>query len=186
MLLNLVTGVFVDTAHSMRKHDRRRELDRGLISSAEKAGISMDDDVSDQMFGALLKRHGMSRFLEVQDMDETTCRRVFALLRERNGGRLSLNDFIVYYQRLRGLGNAIELAGLHLTDAKYRRHATEQFRCLRSLSETNEELLLQLQRAIAGHLRPVAMADHTALPYCHMAVGGRVVHGRCFGQRFVR
>lgn len=114
VLLNLVTGVFVDTAQRMRERDRHKELRLGLERAIKKTGVRINQLVSNEEFAQLIEHKDMLAFLKGHHLNDDSVRTVFYLLHKKEG-KLSPGRFIDFCLRLQGVGNAIELAKLHLT-----------------------------------------------------------------------
>jgi len=114
VLLNLVTGVFVETAQRKRDHDTQDELQQKLKQALRKAGLRLDALISPFEFHALLAQEEMVAYLKGHNMDEASMMSVFKLLFDKHRGRITPQEFLTFCLRLEGAGATIELGKMHL------------------------------------------------------------------------
>lgn len=114
VLLNLVTGVFVETAQRKRDHDTQDELEQKLKRALRKAGLRLDAFIAPFEFHALLAQEEMVAYLKGHNMDEASMMSAFKLLFDRHRGRITPQEFLTFCLRLEGAGATIELGKMHL------------------------------------------------------------------------
>jgi len=119
VMLNLVTGVFVDSAHQMRESDEERQLTESLRRCSHEVGIEVDELISEKQFEDLLKNKSMCTYLDKHSLPRKTVYEYFCLISGKKG-RLSVQDFLGRCFKLKGLGAAIELAKNQLDAANER------------------------------------------------------------------
>jgi len=112
VMLNLVTGVFVEGAQRIIKEDRDNELVRQVC----KLFILTDDDASHTLSWTEFEEHledtQMDIFFEAVDLNRQHARVLFDLLDADNSGTLSVEEFVRGCLRLKGPARSIDLANL--------------------------------------------------------------------------
>lgn len=112
VMLNLVTGVFVQGAQRIVKQEEDAELNRIVC----KAFGSVDDDnsmnVSFQEFMSHLNDGFLDQYFSALDLSKSQAATLFMLLDVDNSGTLNVDEFVRGCMRLRGPARSIDLAAL--------------------------------------------------------------------------
>jgi hypothetical protein len=119
VMLNLVTGVFVEGAQRITKEDK----DQFLIKSLQKFFNICDDDasftLSYQEFKDHLESNGMEAYFKAADLDKKDARQMFKLLDTSGqkgdagaGSHLTIEEFVSGCMRLKGPARSVDLAAL--------------------------------------------------------------------------
>merc|ERR1719326_836439 len=94
VLMNLVTGVFVEGAQRMTKADREKELSR----MATKIFRMVDDDLSEQISRIEFNRHmrqgNLDAYLTAVDLDRAAADNLFEILDADKSNTISVPEFI--------------------------------------------------------------------------------------------
>lgn len=139
VLLNLVTGVFVETAQRKKDHDTQDELQQKLKRALKKADLRLDALISVPDFRELLAQEEMVAYLKGHNMDEASMMSVFKLLFERHQGCITPQEFLTFCLRLEGTGATIELGKLHLQTSK----DLQEIQMSRSRDRTKDKKAIQ-------------------------------------------
>jgi hypothetical protein len=110
ILMNLVTGIFVDSAAANIREDKDLRLvnqirELFIVGDADKTGNISWLEFVDQLNNPL-----MEEYFKVIDLDMSEARGFFDLLDLEGTGRISSEDFVMGCLRLRGPARAIDLA----------------------------------------------------------------------------
>jgi len=112
VLLNLVTGIFVDSA----ARNLREEQEFQLVNQIREMFIESDEncsgDISWTEFERQLMKPEMDAFFRLLDLDRSEAAGFFGLLDIDNSGKVSAEEFVMGCLRLRGEARAIDLATL--------------------------------------------------------------------------
>lgn len=110
-MLNVITGVFVESAMEVAKEDRRQNLMREMLQllSTNKE-IVMSDTIRREEFLMLVNTPQMERFLQAVDLDIDEAIDVFTILDVQHEGEIRTRDFVNGCMRMYGTAKAIDLA----------------------------------------------------------------------------
>lgn len=94
VMLNLVTGVFVEGAQRIAKEERQRDLIKVVRSLHAIAETSGDGEVSWSEFEGCLESKAMQDFLKAFDMDAHKAKAIFEVVDTDKSGTISLEEFV--------------------------------------------------------------------------------------------
>jgi len=118
VLMNLVTGVFVEGAQRLTKEDR----DKDLSKMAHKVFRAVDDDgsseISKEEFNRHIKDGKLDGYLAAVDLDVTAADNLFELLDRDHTDSIDVIEFIEGCLRLRGPPRSADVAQLLLETRK--------------------------------------------------------------------
>merc|ERR1711907_899081 len=110
VMLNLVTGVFVEGAQRIVAEDR----DADLIKHAKKIFNMLDDsddnEISWEEFLTHLQDPSMNEFFKILGISRTDAKDLFMLLDRDKSGLLTLKEFVNGCLQLRGHAKSLDLA----------------------------------------------------------------------------
>lgn len=132
VMLNLVTGVFVESAHVLSRRDKKMELMRKMHMVLEVADIGKEGQIRWQEFRDQLQVPEVIAFFEAINMDLTEAETVFQLLDSAGEGSVSAEDFVLGGLRLQGPAKAIDLAKMQLENTLSTQALLQKIGSLRS------------------------------------------------------
>jgi len=94
VMLNLVTGVFVEGAQRIAKEEKEQELIKSVQKLCVLADTSGDWEITWEEFEANLSSQEMITYLKAFDMDSSQARDIFYVLDTNDSGTVSLEEFI--------------------------------------------------------------------------------------------
>jgi len=110
VMLNLVTGVFVESAQRIMKEDKDAEL----VAMASKIFLATDVDGSSEIsydeFQNQMERGGMQEYVKAIGIGEEELSHLYELLDQDDSGTVNAGEFIKGCLRLRGPARALDLA----------------------------------------------------------------------------
>lgn len=110
VMLNLVTGVFVDAAQRIAKEDKDNEL----VKQVCKMFVLADEDESHEISWPEFKKHlsdpGMDAYFKTLDLTREEAGDLFHLLDVDQSGYLTVEEFVRGCMRLRGPARSVDLA----------------------------------------------------------------------------
>lgn len=119
VMLNLVTGVFVDSAQRIIKRDKEEEQ-HGIARSIFKSTDESDDGLIQWAeFQQHLDNPKMEEFFKAIDISMCEARGLFHLLDRDGAGAITLEEFVMGCARLRGWARSVDLAVLSRDHATY-------------------------------------------------------------------
>eukprot|EP00439_Symbiodinium_sp_Y106_P084176 s2_g25.t1 len=92
VMLNLVTGVFVEGAQRIAKEEKEQELIKSVQKLCVLADTSGDWEITWEEFEANLSSQEMITYLKAFDMDSSQARDIFYVLDTNDSGTVSLED----------------------------------------------------------------------------------------------
>lgn len=111
-MLNIVTGVFVDSALMTARHDK----DVDLVNTLREVFLNTDEDGTGTISLGEFEEHiadsQMDAVFKAVDLDQSEARGLFELIDVENKGEISREDFIMGCLRLKGPAKALDLATL--------------------------------------------------------------------------
>jgi len=135
-MLNVLTGIFVDTAISAMNNDRENIIqtqieDRDkLISSISRIFRRSDVDgtgfISEDQMESLLQDKEQRTFLNALGIDGTEARGLFQLL-DDDSGTVSIHEFVTGVLRLKGSAKAVDMLTLMYENRKISTKLTKIF-----------------------------------------------------------
>lgn len=124
VLMNLVTGVFVETAARVRQSDNERAFRRGLRKAAHQAHVSASAPLTPEHFKRVLKQKHLPEFMAKCNIDTASALKVFTMLWNLRGGRLTLIDFVDFVITEQH-ATPLEFAKLRLQEARHGKEIRE-------------------------------------------------------------
>lgn len=115
VMLNLVTGVFVESAQSLSQQDKKLELIRKLRMVLDIAGIREGGYITWSEFEEQLGHPELIAFFDAINIDRVEAETVFQLLDSSGEGRITAEEFVLGGLRLQGPAKAIDLARTQLS-----------------------------------------------------------------------
>lgn len=157
VLMNLVTGVFVEGAARLTKEDRDKELSR----MAHKVFRLVDDDNSEEISKQEFYRHmqsgGMDSYLQAVELPRSAAATLFEILDNDKSNSINVNEFVEGCLRLRGLPRAADVAQLLM---EFRKNSQRQKDWFTALTRILEKLRQEVRRPSKQNaVKPIAMAD---------------------------
>merc|ERR1719362_331855 len=169
-MLNVLTGIFVETAMSAMINDRdnmiQAQLDERaeLISTIKSVFHSSDTDgsgqVTEQEMDMLLEDPELLAYLSAIGIDSTEARGIFTLLDDDSSGTVSVDEFVTGFLRLKGSAKAVDMVTLMYENRKLSKKLNKALQELRTLNlkfvalQQNQSLQEQVvQKALAVNAR---------------------------------
>jgi len=112
VMLNLVTGVFVEGAQRIIKEDRDNDLVRTVCKLFMRADDNNDHDITWLEFEEHIEDPGMETYFQAVDLNREQGRDLFRLLDADGSGTLSVEEFVRGCVRLKGPARSVDLASL--------------------------------------------------------------------------
>lgn len=135
VLMNLVTGVFVEGAARLTKEDRDKELSR----MAHRVFRLVDDDQSEEINRTEFMRHmgagGLDNYLAAVDLPRSAATTLFDILDVDKSGKIDVNEFVDGCMRLKGLPRAADISQLLMESRKQAARQKEWFAAVSGLVE---------------------------------------------------
>jgi len=94
VMLNLVTGVFVEGAQRIAREERDQELIKYVRRLYKVCETGIDGEVSCKAFEGSLSTKAMQEFLKAFDMDSNKARDIFLVIDTDKSGTVSLEEFV--------------------------------------------------------------------------------------------
>merc|ERR1712032_562037 len=121
-VLNVVTGIFVDSAYTFTQNDRE-EMVRSQVRDEESwvkeiSGIFLDADTDHsgtltwEEFGEFIQHPVLSAYFRSLEIDFSEAKGLFTLLDVEGAGQIQIDDFVKGCRFLRGNAKSIDLATL--------------------------------------------------------------------------
>merc|ERR1719499_944827 len=134
-LMNIVTGVFVDTALSRGRHDKDVYMIQHLRELFEVLDLNRNGVISWQEFVAYLGDRRLSAFFKEIDIDQAEAKGLFLLLDKDGGGSIDADEFLSGCLRLRGPAKALDMQLVMRELAEQRRSYSTLVAALESVNE---------------------------------------------------
>jgi len=112
VLLNLVTGVFVDGAMKLSRADKEMELLEKAYKLFQRTDEDGSGDITWDEFQSRLESPEMSEFFEALEISSTRADDLFQLIDRSQDGKLSLEELVAGGLMLQGPAKAIDVAAL--------------------------------------------------------------------------
>jgi hypothetical protein len=119
VMLNLVTGVFVEGAQRIVSEDRDLEL----VKQARKVFNVVDDSDNSEIswleFEAHMADPGMAQYFKLLGMSRKDAKDLFTLLDSDHSGSLSVKEFVSGCLNLRGAAKSLDLARMAFNSEQF-------------------------------------------------------------------
>lgn len=109
VMLNLVTGVFVEGAARIVSADKEAEIIRNVRNLFHLTDTDQSGEISWEEFEAQLSSARMQYYLQAVDMNTSQAKGLFKLLDQDRSGELSVEEFIDGVLRLRVSARSVDL-----------------------------------------------------------------------------
>jgi len=113
VLLNLVTGVFVEGAQRIIREDREAEQVRLLCTLLRKSDLTLETEMDFHDFMREMGNAHMEDFFDTFDFTRDEVETLFELLDRDGNGSLTLTEFVLGCQRLTGPARIYDIQLLH-------------------------------------------------------------------------
>jgi len=110
VLMNLVTGVFVEGAQRLSKEDSNRELSRMATKTFRAVDSDFQREISMKAFINHLDEGHMDTYLKAVDLTRSSAASLFDFLDTDHGGSISVEEFVDGCLRLRGLPRSADVS----------------------------------------------------------------------------
>jgi len=137
-MLNVLTGIFVDSAISVMNNDKdnmilaQLEERTALITFISNVFRSSDTDgsgfISEEEMDALLQDNELIALLNAIGIDSTEARGLFQLLDDDASGTVSIDEFVTGFLRLKGSAKAVDIVSLMYENRKTSKKLDKVFR----------------------------------------------------------
>jgi Ca2+-binding EF-hand superfamily protein len=164
VLMNLVTGVFVEGAQRLSKEDRDKELVKlayktfGIVDEDDSAVITWEE------LSLSMENRVLEEYLVAMDLSRTNAQDLFRLLDEDQSGEISIEEFVHGCMRLKGIARAADVCQI-LVDVQELR---------KELMEVAEEVRKARQEASARDVSIKAEISATSKDRASKHVDSRV------------
>eukprot|EP00403_Amphidinium_massartii_P026050 CAMPEP_0178402588 /NCGR_PEP_ID=MMETSP0689_2-20121128/16920_1 /TAXON_ID=160604 /ORGANISM="Amphidinium massartii, Strain CS-259" /LENGTH=879 /DNA_ID=CAMNT_0020023495 /DNA_START=41 /DNA_END=2676 /DNA_ORIENTATION=+ len=111
-MMNVVTGVFVDSALNSAKHDKEVYMMNSVRAMFLRMKMDLSGDMNWDEFKTLLSSAEMMEYFKAIDVDISEAQSIFELLDVDNSGTLTAEEFITGCLRLQGTAKALDLTVL--------------------------------------------------------------------------
>merc|ERR1712228_451889 len=108
-MLNVITGVFVESALNTAREDKKKLLMYQMRTLLEQADVDRSGTVTWDEFSTQLDNPKLERFLKVVDLDVQEAWDLFHLIDIEGNGEISIDDFANGCVRVTGSAKAIDL-----------------------------------------------------------------------------
>jgi len=148
VMLNLVTGVFVEGAQRIIREEKEAEIVKNVRKLFHMTDSDQSGEVSWEEFHAQLETPRMRMHLTAVDMDPNEAKALFKLLDTDRSGDLSVEEFVDGCLRFRTPARSIDINSL-----KYDFHdITSVWASQFAIIDTNIKVMLDMQTKIAHSL----------------------------------
>jgi hypothetical protein len=110
VIMNLVTGVFVEGAQRLKKEDRDRELIRMAHRTFNVVDNDSSEDVTRDEFDQHMEEGHMDAYLAAMDLSKTSACDLFELIDDDNSGKINVHEFVTGCMRLKGMPRAADVS----------------------------------------------------------------------------
>jgi len=124
-LMNVVTGVFVDSALMNAKRDKDTYMVNSVRSLFNKTDQDGSGTISWEEFHSKLNTHEMIEYFKTIDVDMSEARGIFSLLDIDKSGQIESEEFLSGCMRLRGPAKALDLTVL-MHEVKFMANAVDK------------------------------------------------------------
>jgi Ca2+-binding EF-hand superfamily protein len=135
-VMNVITGVFLDTATERAKKERELYLVRSAKRVFEQADHTSDGTITWEDFKPALEHSDVQAFFHTIDLEVSEAQSLFELLDTSSDGFISSDEFLKGCLRLRGPAKALDLLALS-------REVMLHFRRQEIISTKNRHAILQ-------------------------------------------
>lgn len=167
-LLNVLTGIFVETAMNAMNGDKdnmiqaQMEERESLISAITTVFMDSEKEVSGQMteheMDVILRDPEVVAYFNAIGVDTTEAMGLFQLLDDDDSGTVSIDEFVTGFLRLKGSAKAVDMVTLMYENRKI----SKLLKCVFNEARSTRKLLLTLLKQDDG-LQSVSAVVHPAV-----------------------
>eukprot|EP00747_Dinoflagellata_sp_TGD_P047601 gnl/TRDRNA2_/TRDRNA2_145100_c0_seq1.p1 gnl/TRDRNA2_/TRDRNA2_145100_c0~~gnl/TRDRNA2_/TRDRNA2_145100_c0_seq1.p1 ORF type:complete len:620 (-),score=84.38 gnl/TRDRNA2_/TRDRNA2_145100_c0_seq1:64-1923(-) len=139
-ILNVVTGIFVDSAICNAEADKKEMLTRRVRDVFRAHDQDLSGAVCPEEFAIFMQHPQMIEYMKELELDVNESRLLFDLLDEDESGEVDINELFTGCMRLHGPAKSLELAAFH------REHRTFCKQWRRSMNEMEEGIATLLDK----------------------------------------
>jgi len=162
-LMNVVTGVFVESAMQNSKNDEQMTMVAKLREVFSSTDIDGSGLITYDEFNAALGDPGMEHIFAALDLDLSEARSLFRLLDTDRSGSVEVEDFVAGMLRLRGMASAMDMAIMIYESSRFQKRVKAHMHKV-------EHRLRWIQHNMSG--------QHGA---AHGGIGGLGIDSQAFG-----
>jgi len=152
-LMNVVTGVFVESALLTAKEDREEDVMAQVRRLFDVADEDQSGTVTWAEFEQALNDPNKRKLFKVMDVDPSEARGLFVLMDTANAGEVSVEEFMQGCLRLRGPARAIDLATVMYYNRRMTKWWADKVRYV-------EKSVEHMQNMLEDQVRPDELPDH--------------------------
>lgn len=112
VMLNLVTGVFVEGAQRIIREDKDTELIKQVRKLFQMADSDNSNEITWEEFKGQMENRAMDEYFKAVDLSRKEAKDLFKLLDVDQSGSISVEEFVKGCLRLRGPARSVDLAAL--------------------------------------------------------------------------
>jgi len=127
VLMNLVTGVFVEGAQRIAAEEKRQDLQKQVRKIVQVSKYNINASIGWDDFNEQLITKEMESYLKAFQMDQSQAKDIFYILDDMRTGTITMKDFFSACMQLHG--------AVRLSDTEILRH-----RLMHSISDMNERM----------------------------------------------
>jgi len=140
VMLNLVTGVFVEGAQRMIQEEKDSEIVRSVRKLFNITDVDLSGDITYEEFVGQLDNKAMTDILKCLELQRPDARKLFNLLDVDRSGEVDVAEFVQGCIRLRGPSRSSDLCALKYDFDSFCFHLEERFLLLEEVvQDTNEK-----------------------------------------------
>jgi len=154
-VLNIITGIFVETTFSLAQMDRtivtQNEMEKNmrLMEGLRELFDEIDDDQSGTITWGEFEKHvtgpEVSAYMRALDLEATQVEGLFKLLDANREGYVDIDDFVMGCLRLKGCAKTVDIATVMFEQKKMQSTIVGLLRCICSHCMLFENRLLEGQ-----------------------------------------
>eukprot|EP00930_Biecheleria_cincta_P046984 TRINITY_DN3249_c0_g1_i1.p1 TRINITY_DN3249_c0_g1~~TRINITY_DN3249_c0_g1_i1.p1 ORF type:complete len:611 (-),score=124.66 TRINITY_DN3249_c0_g1_i1:443-2275(-) len=157
VLMNLVTGVFVEGAQRIAAEEKRQDLQKQVRKVVQVSKNDINASIDWDEFNEQLSKKEMECYLKAFQMDQSQAKDIFYILDDMRTGTITMKDFFSACMQLHG--------AVRLSDTEILRH-----RLMHSISDINERM-----DSIEDLLLRARTQSHRESPAAKDFPGGNIV-----------
>lgn len=118
-VLNIVTGVFVDTVHQMyqperdemieRESQKRKQMLQSLKNLLEEADSDESGSITWDEFDQFTQDRHIKMYLSAHEIDITQAKEIFELIDRSGEGEVSIDEFVLSFMEFKGAAKGADV-----------------------------------------------------------------------------
>mmetsp|Transcript_73886 Transcript_73886/g.130530 ORF Transcript_73886/g.130530 Transcript_73886/m.130530 type:complete len:718 (-) Transcript_73886:114-2267(-) len=146
VMLNLVTGVFVEGAQRIIREDQDTEIMRMACKVFFTTDVDQSQEITKEEFDSMIGHDGLTEYCEVIGITANQASDLFGILDEDHSNTLSIREFVRGCLRLRNPARAMDVAQAKIQQAETRAELT-------NMKTTVENYLSKIGRLLENEVR---------------------------------